>query len=187
MIRSIILFVLFLLGFVYILWPGPKSIVDVPALPNSLQSDEPGDTYQNPNNKAYFSEYRRSYVTNYYKSWFSYINISGVRVPPFRMNHPPEEAAQYIRDQQKGTYLEEYAYPLRDALFVNGYEPFNENGKPFDGGSTIILVNGKFYDTKTTLRYYGSPTSSRIFVYILSWIGILWMVNLFGKVAKEKV
>jgi hypothetical protein len=138
--------------------------------PGSLKSDEPGDTYQNPNNAAYFSNFRRQEVIGFYKDQFSYLNIFGFKIPPLNSNHPPEEAFTYIRDQQASTYLEQFAYPLRDALFVNGFEPFDESGKPYRQGATNIFTKEAFFDSKTTIRYFGSSVISRLLVYILIWV-----------------
>lgn len=170
MTKKIVLSVIFLLGLTYLLWPGPSYITDFSALPNSLKSEEPGDTYQHPNNAAYFSNLRRQSVINYYQNEFSYLNILGFKIPPLRSNHPPEEAFTYIRDQQPSTYLEQVSYPLRDSLFINGFEPFDEKGKPYREGATNIFVKDNFYESKTTLRYYGSSVASRIVIYLLIWI-----------------
>src|SRR5258708_3548859 len=136
----IVLIALFLVGLFYLLLPGPTKISDFPPLPGSLKSTEAGDTWQNPNNVAYFSKWWRSDVTAYYRKEYQKLNCpdTGLKIinpfcylPPIRLNRPPEEAYQYIRDQQQSTYLEEFTYPLRDSIFVNGFEPFDKNGKPF--------------------------------------------------------
>ena len=186
MTKQIILITIFLLGLTYLLWPGPTNTRDFPALPNSLKSDEPGDTYQNPNNAAYFSNLRRKEVIDFYKNQFSYLNIFGFKIPPLRSNHPPEEAFTYIRDQQISTYLEEFSYPLRDSLFVNGFEPFDESGKPYRVGATDIFVKDAFYLSKTTIRYYGSSPVSRILIYILIWASGFMFYKLSKRAIFEK-
>lgn len=183
--KKIIFIIIFLLGLIYLLWPGPFFIDDFTALPNSSKSDEPGDTVQYKNIAAYFSQMRRNDVTNYYLNEFSYLNFFGFRVPPIRLNHPPEEAFTYIRDQQPSTYLEHYVYPFRDSLFVNGFEPFDNNGKPYREGATTIQINGVFYESKATLRYYSSSFLLRIIVYILSWVGIFMLFKLSKKALIE--
>lgn len=181
---KILLIVLFIAGLIYLILPGPTMISDIPALPNSLKSTEPGDTYQNPNNSAYFSNYFRKFVTGYYFNAFKSLSFGGL-LPPIKLNHPPEEAFSYIRDQQTSTYLEEYLYPLRDSLFVNGYEPFNQNGKPFYKGITHILIGKTYYNTKTTLRIYHSQVISRVIVYILFWTILLAALKVWKKVLVE--
>jgi len=186
MFKIIILSLIFLLGLTYLLWPGPTHTSDFPPLPNSLKSDEPGDTYQNPNVVAYFSQFRRKEINDFYKNEFSYLNIFGFKIPPLRSNHPPEEAFTHIRDQQPSTYLEQYSYPLRDSLFVNGFEPFDEKGKPYGNGATDIYVNEQFFVSKTTLRYYGSSVFSRVLIYFLIWVGMFFIYKLTKRAITEK-
>lgn len=187
MVKKTVLTLIFLLGLTYILWPGPSSTSDFPPLPDSLRSDEPGDNWENPNNAAYFSDFRRSYVIDFYKNKFSYLNIFGFQIPPLRSNHPPEEAFTYIRDQQQSTYLEQYSYPLRDALFINGFEPFDEQGKPWREGAHHMYPNEiRFYASKTTIRYYGSSVSSRLIVYLLIWASMILLYKLTKKAVSEK-
>lgn len=179
--------IIFFLGLAYLLWPGPSSINDFPALEGSLKSDEPGDTWENPNNAAYFSNFRRPYVIDFYKNQFSYLQPLGITIPPLRSNHPPEEAFTFIRDQQQSTYLEQYSYPLRDALFINGFEPFDEKGKPWREGATRMYPHEiEFYDTKTTIRYYGSSVTSRLIVYLLIWVSLYFLYKLTKKAIFEK-
>ena len=184
--KKLIFIVIFLIGLVYLLWPGPTHTSDFPALPDSLKSDEPGDTFQNPNNAAYFSNLRRKQVIEFYKNEFAYLNIFGIKIPPLRSNHPPEEAFTYIRDQQPSTYLEQYSYPLRDSLFINGFEPFDETGKPYRGDAVDIFINGSFYETKTSIRYYGSSTVSRVAVYLLIWVSVILLFKLTKKAVLKK-
>jgi hypothetical protein len=185
-IKRVGLLVIFCLGLVYILWPGPSSIEDIPALPQSVKSTEPGDTTQVANVAAYFSNMRRKDVTNFYHQKFSYLNIFGIPIPPIKLNRPPEEAYTYIRDQQASTYLEEYVYPLRDSIYVNGFEPFNEIGKPYKLGATDIQIDGVFYDTKTTIRYYGSAVVWRLIVYIGIWVGAYFSYLTVKEIIKKK-
>ena len=169
---------LFFLGLMYILWPGPNVITDFPPLPGSFKSYFPGDTYQNPNIAAYYSDFERMYVTQYYRNFFEKSNF-WIFVPTIRLNHAPELAYQYIRDQQESTYLEEFTYPLRVSLFVNGYEPKIENQiyhrvSGFLGNH--IELNNHYYVSKTTIRYYPTPILWRIVVYIGIWgcLYLLW-------------
>lgn len=186
MIKKTLLGFVFILGLVYLVWPGPTHTRDFPPLPDSLKSDEPGDTWENPNNAAYFSNFRRKDVMNFYLDQFSYLNIFGFKIPPLRFNHPPEESFTYIRDQQPSTYLEQLSYPLRDSIFINGFEPFDEQGKPYRIGATDIFIKGNFYETKTTIRYYGSPVFSRVIIYILIWVGAYFLYKLSKKAILEK-
>ncbi len=178
------LIIFFLLGLVYLLAPGPYTIDDFPPLPGSLKSKEDGDTWQNPNIAAYFSDYRRDFVTDFYYQNFKDQNFWGF-IPPVKINHPPERAFDYIRDQQHATYLEEYLFPLRGSIFVNGYEPYDIKGKPFDRKSVPLLVEGTLYQTKTTLRYYPSSLVARVFIYFGIWLSLIWLFRLYKEALKK--
>jgi hypothetical protein len=186
MTKYIILGLIFIAGFIYLLIPGPMSIGDIPGVPGAVKSDEPGDTYQNPNIAGYYGDKRRKFVTQFYQEAFEKLNFGSLPIPSIRLNHPPEEAFAYIRDQQKSTYLEQYLYPLRGYLFVNGYEPYDENGKRFDSGAYPLDYKGDIYPTKVTVRYYPVPFINRVLIYILYWIGGLVLFWLFKKVLREK-
>lgn len=177
--------VLFISGFLYLIAPGPDSIDDIPPLPNSLKSIEPGDTIQNKNISAFFSNQWRSSVTNFYKGEFEKLNKFGFKIPAIRLNHPPEEAFWYIRDQQRTTYLEQFLYPLRGSLFVNGYEPINPQGKKFDSISVPVHINGTYYVSKTTLRFYPAPLHMRLIIYVACWLGLIVLFKLIKKVWGE--
>lgn len=189
-----ILTVLFFLGLIYIVLPGPSKIEDFPKLDPSLKSTLEGDTIQNPNIAAYYSDYRRDYITNFYKQKFADLNWIGRIFQPFTLNHPPEYAYQYVRDQQESTFLEEYYYPLRESLFTNGYEPMIENQifkKPSNFiGNHIVINNGKnnpelLFNSKTTIRFYPSNIIFRIFIYVCIWFSAILLYKLTIKAWRE--
>lgn len=184
--KKVVLLVIFILGAVYLLIPGPTSINNFTGTPNSIKSGLDGDTWQNPNIAAYFSNYRRDYLTKFYYSQFSYLKIFGVVISPLKINHPPEEAFRYIRDQQESTYLEEYFYPFRDQIFVNGYEPVDVNGKLFKPGYPPDKYLGVTYLSKTTLRYYPSSKYARLITYLGIWISGFLLYYLFKKIKEKK-
>lgn len=178
----------FLLGLFYLLLPGASSIDDFPALRASTKSKLEGDTIQNPNIAAYFSNFRRDYITYLYKDFFSRTLIPFVSLPVISINRPPEEAFKYVRDQQESTFLEEYVFPMRESIYVNGYDPKIANDMYHKGARSFIgdhyYYGGKYFNTKTTIRYYPSNIILRIFIYMASWIlGIfsfkLWRYELF--------
>lgn len=166
---------------VYLLIPGPSSIRDFPALPSSVKSDLEGDTIQVPNVSAYFSDNFRVFVNNFYKE--NYKKQTLIPFLPIRLNYPPEFAYTAIKDQTRSTYLEEYVYPLRDSLFVNGYEPFYENGKPKFWGSIKADEKNNIYYNKTTLRYYPSSYIARLIV----WLGITLSVLFIWKTGRRVI
>lgn len=180
------LLALFILGLVYILLPGPSSIDDFLPLPNSTKSDLDGDTWQNPNIAAYFSDFRRDFITKFYNDNFSSKYLFGGIIPPVSLNHPPEAANQYIRDQQESYFLEEYTYPLRESIFVNGYDPLGVN--TMNGRAEEVDFVGNHYwfkeipyNTKTTLRYYSSPVVVRVFVYLGIWLSAIALCKIFAR------
>lgn len=159
--------------------PGPESIQSFPPLPNSTKSTLSGDTWQIPNVAAYFSDNFRKFATNYYKQ--SLQNQTMLPFAPLVLNYPPEFAFVAIKDQTHSTYLEEYVYPLRYSLFVNGLEPFLENGRPRWKGAFPFDIGDQMYSTKVTLRYY--PSS--VWVRIVVWAGIIFSIWLLGKLGKK--
>lgn len=160
-------------------WPGPSKISDFAPLPYSDKSTLAGDTVQIPNVTAYFSDHYRKYVVSYYQQ--NYRQNFHLPFAPLRLNHPPEYSWNVIKKHTDSTYLEELVYPLRDSLFVNGFEPFYEDGSPKFWGSTKLNEGKNLWYTKTTLRFY----PSNIIVKILVWVGITSSIYLLAKMGKE--
>lgn len=184
----------FLIGLVYVLIPGPTMIEQFPPLPNSTKSQLEGDTIQNPNIAAYFADFRRDFIVNFYKQQFMEMHLWRGLLPPIRINRPPEEAYRYIRDQQESTFLEEYVYPLRESFFVNGYEPLVENmiyNRPSNYlGNHIIYREIKdsperLYEAKATIRFYPTSIFTRIFIYLSIWILAVMLFKLSMKAIRE--
>lgn len=151
----------------YMIWPGPSKIANFKALPSSDKSTLEGDTIQIPNVVGYFSDNYREFVTPFYAKNFQ--TLSHFPFAPLRLNHPPEYSWTAIKKYTDSTYIEEYVYPLRDSIYVNGFEPFYSNGEPKFWGSSKFEVDGNSWFTKTTLRYY----PSKLIVRILVWFGIV--------------
>lgn len=155
------------LFFFYVILPSPPT---PPALTGSLKSTEEGDTVQIPGVSAYFSQHDRAYVTNYYQENFDKLSFLGIKLPSFRLNHPPEYARTKIRDQIQTHFLEEVVHPFRETLFINGWEPeiaYKDN--PQSINKYRIIVNDTLYISKTTLR----PFYSSALVRIINFFGIL--------------
>lgn len=165
------------------MWPQPSSVDDLPLLDNSVISTLSGDTLQVKNVLGFFSENYRDYTTGFYRKNFQKINH--FIIPPIRLNHPPEYAYTAIKDQTQSTYLEEYVYPLRNSLYVNGFEPFYENGEPKFWGSVKFVQSKKEFSTKVTIRYYPSPIIVRLFTWILINISIYLLWKIGKKVIKN--
>ncbi len=180
MIKKIV-FILFSLALlVYMLLPGTNSILNFQALPHSVKSSLSGDTYQIPNISAFFSNNYRDVVIPFYKSLYGKKNP--FFIPPIELNYPPEDAYKAIKDQTQSTYLEEFVYPLRDSVFVNGLEPFTKDGtERYWGAGKFLADDGNSYYTKVTLRYY--PSS--VVVRLLVWVGIVSSSYFLAKLSKE--
>lgn len=175
-----ILFAIFsLLLFIYMVLPGPSSINDFPVLPNSTKSTLEGDTIQVPNVAGYFSNNYRDFVTQFYREGYKSNTVFPFQ--PLRLNYPPEFAFTAIKDQTQSTYLEEYVYPLRDSIYVNGLEPLTEDGKPKFRGAIPFEIGEQRYKAKVTLRYYPSTIPVRLVV----WAGITLSICLLWKMGKE--
>ena len=155
---------------IYLLLPAPTKVDEFSALPDSLKSDEPGDTIQQPNIAAYFSNfYREDVIPIYIADFKDKFKFFGIRVPFVRLNHPPEYASVVVRPVVQSYYLEEFVHPLRESLFVSGWEPYDGFGKPRFKYSHPINVEGRHLETKVTLRYY--PSS--VWVRLITWVGIV--------------
>jgi len=142
---------LFVLG--YLILPNPP----FPSPPSgSLQSNEPADT-ETPFRKAYFTDYSRQQVLDWYKSQFRSLTYLGFPVPSEELNYPPEEAQTIIRDQTRSTFLEELVHPLRESVYINGFEPTS----PKD----VIIIQGRHYRQKITIKYVPSSSWLRILVF----------------------
>lgn len=161
------------------IWPGPSRIDDFQPLPSSSKSQLAGDTFQIPNVSAYFSDEFRKEVMSFY--YAGYQKKTGFLFGPLRLNHPPEYSWKVIKKHTDGTYFEELVYPLRDSLFVNGFEPFYADGSPKFWGSIKFDAEGQRYYTKTTLRFFPSKIITRILV----WFGIIISLSLLLKMGRK--
>ena len=144
-----------------------------------MKSTLEGDTIQVPNVAGYFSNNYRGFTTLFFRQ--EYKENTLFPFGPLRLNYPPEFAFTAIKDQTHSTYLEEFYYPLRDSLFVNGLEPFYEDGTPRYAGAMQFDHQGILNDTKVTLRYYPSSILTRIIV----WLGITASVIFLWKLGKK--
>lgn len=176
---KIIFYIFSLVFLIYLLWPGPTSINDFPPLPGSVKSTLEGDTIQVPNVAGYFSNNYRKFATQLYKE--SYQQNSRLPFSPIKLNYPPEFAFTAIKDQTHSTYLEEYVYPLRGSLFINGLEPFYEDGQDRFPGAYWFDHGGNLWETKVTLRYY--PVS--FLVKIAVWLGVNISIIFIWKLARR--
>jgi hypothetical protein len=135
--------VLFLL---YLSLPNPRFPFPPPG---SVQSMEEADT-ETPFKKAYFTNFDRDEVIDYYKKQFG---------PSIRLSdYPPEEAQILIRDQTRSTFLEELVHPFRESMFINGFEP--------KVAKDDIWYKGVHYRQKITIKYVSSNVLVRMAIAI---------------------
>jgi len=174
---ALILGIFLLVFFIYLILPAPS----IPPLPDSLKSTEPGDTVQVPRVSAYYTDLQRVEVADFYKRYFSKSSFLGLPLPVITLNHPPEYARQVIRDQILSSYLEEYVHPLRDSLYVNGWEPdvyFKDNSGARDQFQN--LVGETKYFSKVTLRPFYSSLLARILTFFVV-LGLFYIFYLLLK------
>ncbi len=151
-------------GLLYLALPDPK----IAPLPQSLRSDEPGDTWQHPEQSAYYTDLNRQQITDFYQKSFS-LKFGQITLPSYRLNYPPEETGVYVREQLLSYYLEEIIHPLRESLFVSGWNPrlspISNYRFDLEKARWEIIVNNKEYQGKITLKPYFSPLWIRFFIW----------------------
>jgi len=133
---------------------------DFPTPPSgAFQSSEPGDSEDLAGRRAYFTNFTREEVVGHYQDQFSFL-------PSLRLNYPPEEAQTIIRDLTRSTYLEEIAHPLRESIYINGFEP----REPKDD----IWYKGAHYEQKITVRYVQSSMFARFAIATMVLVVGAW-------------
>ncbi len=161
---GIFLSLVYFAGVLYLLLPSPNT----PILGSDLQSDEPGDTWQHPEQKAFFTNKNRSMVILEMQKNFS-VFFGNIRIPSYRLNYRPEEVGTLVRDQLRSYYLEEIVYPMRESLFVSGWEP--QNSPIYKGylpkDRPRIIINDIEYLSKVTIRPVRSSSVARLLVWTL--------------------
>lgn len=162
-IKIISALIIYFLGLVYLLLPSPA----YPDLSFAERSDEPGDTWQHPDQKGYYTNLNRTEVLSQIQSKFT-LKIFGITIPSYRLNYRPEETFTYVRDQLDSYYLEEIVYPFRESIFVNGWEPthsprYANNPKL----ATDLSFHGVPYMSKVTLKPISSSPYSRVLVWTM--------------------
>lgn len=170
-ISKIFFLVVLILGTIYLIIPAPA---DPPALPNSIRSQEPGDTVQIPGVSAYYTDIPRKEVVDFYFRYFSQSSFKGIPLLTYKLNHPPERIKEVLRDTQMSTFVEEIIHPFRESLFVSGYEWANDPFTPPKHRAQFkLLIGDHVYDFKITLFYQQSKTWQRLVVFYLSLL-IFW-------------
>lgn len=147
----------FLISVFLLIYILPKS----PEFPNppegSVQSDQPADV-ESPLRRAYYTNLSRAEVISHYEREFN----NGFNIYTPRLNYPPEDAQLLIRDQTKSTFLEEIVHPLRESLYINGFEPKSEEYAQF--------FRGVRWDQRIIVRYVPSSVWVRVLILVLTMV-----------------
>ena len=132
---------------IYLIAPLPS----IPPLSNAVKSDLPGDTTQLKNVSGYFTNLSRTEVITFYKA-----NLNGLfRV---QLNHPPEKSKEIISDTTQSYYLEEFVFPNKGSVFINGYDWQKDVfTKPDKRISNKLIYHNTEYQSKITVKSF--PTS----------------------------
>jgi hypothetical protein len=165
-----------LLIILYLISPVPQ-LVD---LPHSIRSQEPGDTIELKNVSAYYTNLSRTEVINFYKA-----NLNG----PFRiqLNHPPEKSKDIIRDTIQSYYLEEFVFPFKESVFINGYEWANDVfTKPEKRIVNKLLYENKEYSAKITIKIIPTNLPCRLIAFVVSEIDLIAIFYLYRQVFFKK-
>lgn len=162
----IIIFAFFSLALLlYLALPGQDF---PPQPPDSVQSKEPADT-ENQLRRAYFTNFSRQEVLSWYESEFNHTLFKGLHLPTYLLNYPPEEAGTIIRDQTRSSYLQEVVHPLRESIYINGFDPKD--------AKDAININGTSWREKITVRFVPSNIFLREGLAIASLILLLLLMR----------
>jgi hypothetical protein len=171
MFKKIILFLLVLTNFAaatYLLSPLPS----LPDLPQSLKSDEPGDTTQIPHLSAYYTNLSRQEVMKFYRQHYLAPLV-------INLNHPPEKAKSVIRDTIRSYYFEELIIPFKESLYVNGFDWEKDVfTKPEKRIKNKIIYQDREFQSKITIRRFPTHPAYRLasFFGLESLIGAMIIV-----------
>lgn len=162
------LFVIFFILLIYVYPPSPE----FPKPPSDfVQSFEPADT-ETDLRRGYYTNLTRNEVIKHYEKEFN----KGFNIYTPKLNYPPEDAPELIRDQTKSTFLEEIVHPLRESIYINGFEPKTEEYAQF--------YKGVRYNQKIIVRYVPSSLWVRTFA-ILGSVVSAYLLFLEYKNAKK--
>lgn len=178
------LILIWLIFMVYLLLPSPE----LPPLPDSLLSDEAGDTVEIANVSAYFTDIPRSDVIKFYQQEFSRSGFLNLSLPVIVLNHPPEYSREVIRKTTQSTFLYELVHPFKDSLFVNGWDPKEDpqvEAQPQENEAGQHLWQSRtnrYYERKIILRHFGSGVLIRLFVFTTAYWLIIVLAGKAGRI-----
>jgi len=164
--------VLGVIGSLYL--SAPLAMLPPPDLSKAYKSDEPGDTWQIEDVSAYYTDKERKEVVSYYQEYFSKASF----LPSLRLNYPPEFGKEVFIDTKQTYYLEELVYPMKQSLFINGYEWENDVFTPVASRKQFILkADGKVWKSKVSLKWFSSSVIVRLAIFWSAWIILLTTAN----------
>jgi hypothetical protein len=178
MTRKIYLFLLTifnLFAIIYLISPTPT----LPDLPNSVKSNLPGDTTQISNITAYYTNMSRTEVMNFYKAYYTGL---------FRinLNHPPEKAKEIIVNTIPSYYLEEIVLPLKESLYINGFEWEQDVfTKPENRIKNKLIYEDKEYHAKITLRRFPVSVPNRLITFFVTEISLITIILVLKSFVKK--
>lgn len=154
----------------YLALPGPEFPVP---LSDATQSEEKADQ-ETPLRRAYFTNFSRQEVVDYYRYAFGK-TVFGLAFSSVRLNYPPEEAQERIRDQTRSTFLEEIVHPFRESIYINGFEPKD----PKDD----VWYKGVDFRQKIIIKYNPSSVLVRVPIALLTILAASFLVKewLYGE------
>lgn len=170
-----LLLILFLF---YFFIPSPQ----IPPLPNSVKSEEAGDTVQIKGVSGFYTDLKRNEVINFYQKSFSLLFFNYPFLN-YRINRPPEESKLVIRDQLRTSYLEEIVHPFRETLIVDGFEPavlYKDQPGRIEGEA--VVNNGRTFFSKVTVRYMPVPIWKRMLVFGLLLLSTLLVFRVWKRI-----
>lgn len=148
--------------------------------PDSIKSTEPADL-ESPLRQGYFTNFSRAEVLAWYGKQFDHIIVFGfdLKLPTPLLNYPPENAEIYIRDQTSSTFLQEYAHPFRESIFINGFKPETTNDIP------AFSIDGQTRKQKIIVRMVPSNIWLREVIFALSAFILVILYNAFKNILKK--
>jgi len=168
-ILRLILVAIYLAVLFYLLIPSGQ----IPPLPNSYRSIEPGD---NGGVKgivfAYYTNLSREEIRSFYWQAYAHSTLFNIPIPTYLLNHPPEYALQTIIDTIHSNSFEELVQPLRQSLYISGWEPALDKKyqKNDPKAVKIYQFDGQDYKKKVILYQIKSPIGTRLLIYHLVWL-----------------
>jgi len=159
----------------YLLIPTPV----LKPLPNSVKSNEPGDTIQLKNVSAYYTNLSRTEVMNFYRASYTGPIL-------IRSNYPPELSKTIIKDTIQSYYLEEFSLPFKESLYINGYEWANDVfTKPEKRIKNKLIYEGIEYRSKITLKIISTSLPQRLAAFFGTEIALIIVAAIYIKFFKK--